>query len=66
CFVSFIIWASVVDAFIDCNILMVIFLVSIDKVISHFLLLYDLCAHQTMKSGFPNASNLIHNPGAIL
>uniref|UniRef100_UPI00358ECB5D hypothetical protein n=1 Tax=Klebsiella pneumoniae TaxID=573 RepID=UPI00358ECB5D len=65
-FPSFVIWGSVPDLFIDCNILMVLFLVCIAQFPSPFLLLYDLCAHQTVKSGFPNASNLIHNRGAIL
>ncbi|WP_373401618.1 hypothetical protein, partial [Klebsiella pneumoniae] len=57
-----IIWEIVPYAFIGCNILSVHFLVCIENASSEFLLLYDLCAHHTVKSVFPNASNLICNP----
>lgn len=50
---------SVPDTSIDCNILMVPFLVRIDNVSSQLLLIYDLCPHHTMKSIFPNTTNVI-------
>ena len=59
CFPSFFLWGSVPDAFLDCSILMVLFLVLIDNVASQVLLIYDLCPHPTMKSILPNTANVI-------
>ena len=52
-------WGSVTDAFIDWNILMVVFPVSIHNGPSQLLLLYDLYQHRPMKSLFPNSANVI-------
>src|SRR3712207_7814757 len=59
CFPSFFLWGSVPDAFIDWNMLTVLFLVRIDNGPSQLLLLYDLCPHRTMKSLFPNSAKVI-------
>ena len=58
-FPSFFLLGSVPDAFIDWNILMVVFLGRIDEGASQLPLLYDLCPYCPMKYLFPNSVNVI-------
>lgn len=50
---------SVADAFIDWNILMVVFLGRIHIGPSQLLVLYDLCPLRPMKSLFPSSANVM-------
>ena len=50
---------SEADAFIDWNILMVVFLGRIHIGPSQLLVVYDLCPHRPMKSLFPNSENVM-------